>query len=73
MRGLPIDLQARTLLATGDVDDILIGNYPATDEELEALSKINYQAIEIRVDEVPEITDNEKLIMYDFDPSLGSL
>ncbi|MFQ7172290.1 MAG: hypothetical protein ACLRQF_09520 [Thomasclavelia ramosa] len=23
---LPIDLQARTLLATGDVDDILIGN-----------------------------------------------
>lgn len=68
MRGLPIDLQARTLLATGDVDDILIGNYPATDEELEALSKINYQAIEIRVDEVPEITDNEKLIMYDFAP-----
>ncbi|MCB5484568.1 MupG family TIM beta-alpha barrel fold protein, partial [Blautia faecis] len=58
MRGLPIDLQARTLLATGDVDDILIGNYPATDEELEAVSKINYQAIEIRVDEVPEITDN---------------
>ena len=68
MRGLPIDLQARTLLATGDVDDSLIGNYPATDEELEALSKINYQAIEIRVDEVPEITDNEKLIMYDFAP-----
>lgn len=68
MRGLPIDLQARLMLAAGNVDDILIGNYPATDEELEALSKLNYQAIEIKVDEVPEITDNEKIIMYEFGP-----
>ncbi|WP_296875461.1 DUF871 domain-containing protein [Thomasclavelia sp.] len=68
MRGLPIDLQARLMLAAGNVDDILIGNYPATDEELEALSKLNYQAIEIKVDEVPEITENEKMIMYEFGP-----
>lgn len=68
MRGLPIDLQARYLLATGDVDDILIGNYPATDEELEALAKIDFQAIEVKVDEVEGLTDNEKLIMYDFAP-----
>ena len=68
MRGLPIEVQARYLLATGDVDDILIGNYPATDEELEALSKINYQAIELRVDEVEDITENEQLIMYEFIP-----
>ena len=66
MRGLPIDLQARLMLAAGNVDDILIGNYPATDEELEALSKINFQAIEMRVDEVPEITANEQMIMYEF-------
>ena len=68
MRGLPIDLQARLMLAAGNVDDILIGNYPATDEELEALSKINFQAIEMRVDEVPEITENEQMIMYEFGP-----
>lgn len=68
MRGLPIDLQARYLLATGDVDDILIGNYPASDEELEALSKVNLQAIEIRVDEAEGISDNEKMIMYDYAP-----
>ena len=68
MRGLPIDLQARLMLAAGNVDDILIGNYPATDEELEALSKINFQAIEMRVDEVPEITANEQMIMYEFGP-----
>lgn len=68
MRTLPIEVQARYLLATGDVDDILIGNYPATDAELEALSKINYQAIELRVDEVEGITDAERGIMYDFEP-----
>lgn len=68
MRGLPIDLQARYLLATGDVDDILIGNYPASDEELEALSKINFQAIEFRVNEVEGCTDTERDIMYNFAP-----
>lgn len=68
MRGLPIEVQARYLLATGDVDDILIGNYPASDEELEALSKINYQAIELRVDEAEGISDNEKEIMYEYAP-----
>ena len=68
MRGLPIEVQARYLLATGDIDDILIGNYPATDEELEALASVNYQAIELRIDEVEEISDNEKMIMYDFAP-----
>lgn len=68
MRGLPIDLQARYLLATGDVDDILIGNYPASDEELEALAKIDFQAIQLRVDEVEGITDLERGIMYDFAP-----
>ncbi|WP_050637036.1 DUF871 domain-containing protein [Candidatus Stoquefichus sp. SB1] len=68
MRGLPIDLQARYLLATGDVDDVLIGNYPASDEELEALSKVNLQAIEIKVDEAEGISDNEKMIMYDYAP-----
>ena len=66
MRPLPIEVQARYLLATGDVDDIIVGNYPASTEELEALSKINFQALELRVDEVPEITDNEKYIMYEF-------
>ena len=68
MRPLPIEVQARYLLATGDVDDIIVGNYPASTKELEALSKINFQALELRVDEVTEITDNEKYIMYEFAP-----
>ena len=68
MRGLPIEVQARYLLATGDVDDILIGNYPASDEELEALAKVNFQAIELRVNEAEGITDKERGVMYDFAP-----
>lgn len=68
MRTLPIDLQARYYLATGDVDDILIGNYPATDEELEALAKVNLQAMEIKIDEVEGITENEKKVMYEYEP-----
>lgn len=43
MRPLPIEVQARYLLATGDVDDIIVGNYPASTKELEALSKINFK------------------------------
>ena len=48
--------------------EIMVGNYPASTKELEALSKINFQALELRVDEVTEITDNEKYIMYEFAP-----
>lgn len=40
MRDLPIDLQARELLGTGDVDDILIGNAYASKEEMAQLQKI---------------------------------
>jgi hypothetical protein len=40
MRSYPIDLQARLLLATGDVDDILVGNAYASEEELAALQDV---------------------------------
>lgn len=40
LRGLPIDLQARILHATGNVDDIIIGNAYATEEELSELQNV---------------------------------
>ena len=40
LRKLPIDLQARMLLATGDVDDILIGNAFASEEEFKKLQEV---------------------------------
>ncbi len=40
LRLLPIDLQARILLATGNVDDILIGNAYASEEEFKKLQEV---------------------------------
>ena len=40
LRMLPIDLQARMMLATGDVDDILIGNAYASEEEFKKLQEV---------------------------------
>ncbi len=67
MRGLPIDLQARYYLATGDIDDIIIGNAYATEEELKALSELDMQSIVLKMDE-EGTTDVEKEIVYDYAP-----
>lgn len=40
MRDMPIDLQARLLLGTGTVDDLLIGNAYATEEEFASLQQV---------------------------------
>lgn len=39
-RDLPIDLQLREMLATGNVDDILIGNAYASEEEFQAMQEV---------------------------------
>lgn len=40
LRDYPIDLQARIMLATNKIDDILIGNAYASEEELKALQEV---------------------------------
>lgn len=40
LRDLPIDLQTRIILATGEVDDILIGNAYASESELKAIAEV---------------------------------
>jgi len=40
LRDLPIDLQVRILLATGGVDDIIIGNAYASEAEFEAIAEM---------------------------------
>lgn len=67
-RGLPIDLQARHLIALGNIDDILIGNYPATDEELVALSQVNWQYLEFKVEEEEGLSEVEKKVLYEHFP-----
>ena len=58
LRMLPIDLQARMLLATGDVDDILIGNAFASEDEFKKLQEV--------------LKENEKL-SKELDPTLKML
>ena len=56
LRDYPIDLQARILLATNDVDDILIGNAYASEEELKDL----YEAV--KAADVNPIKDPEPIL-----------
>ena len=69
-RGLPIDLQVRHLLATTKIDDILIGNAYATEEELKAISKIDTAKITFKIEVSEDATDEEKNIIYSY-PHFG--
>ncbi len=44
-RDLPIDVQAKDLLATGLIDDVIIGNAFASEEELKALSEVDHRQL----------------------------
>lgn len=66
-RGLPIDVQLRHMIACEKIDDILIGNAYASEEELVALSKVNLSKTMIRVDCVASISDEEANILFEID------
>ena len=65
-RDLPIDVQARHLLATGVIDDILIGNCFATEEELKALSEVNLNMPTFNIDLEEGVTEEELDVIYNF-------
>jgi len=64
-RELPIEVQAKHLFSTGFIDDVIIGNAFASEEELKALSKINKNMLKFKVNLVDEIPDVEKTIILD--------
>ncbi|MFC7442491.1 DUF871 domain-containing protein [Laceyella putida] len=49
-RQLPITVQAKHLFATGLIDDVIIGNAYASEEELRALSQINPELLSFTVE-----------------------
>ncbi|MEG0328993.1 MAG: MupG family TIM beta-alpha barrel fold protein [Longicatena sp.] len=63
-RNLPIDLQARHMLACELIDDILIGNTFASEEELKALSQIDTTKTMMRLDLDENISETEKDILF---------
>lgn len=62
-RDLPIDLQLRHLVALGYNDDFFIGNAFASEDELEAMSKVDLNKITMKVDIDDQISEVEKSII----------
>lgn len=52
---LPIDLQARMMLATGNIDELLVGNAYATEEELKKLYEVLKESSKIQNDLDPTL------------------
>lgn len=63
-RNLPIEIQAKHLFATGLIDDVIIGNAYASEEELRRLSKVNRYQVELAVETLDAATEIEKMIMF---------
>ena len=63
-RGLPAAVQAKHLWATGLIDDVVIGNAYAAEEELKALGELNPYLLELDVELEDGITDIEKKILF---------
>ena len=62
-RDLPLDFQARHLSAMGLVDDIIISNCFATEEELASIGQIDRSLVQLRPQAAAGITENELAIV----------
>lgn len=63
-RDLPIDVQARHLFATRMIDDVIIANAYAPEEELEALSHIEPGKLTFKVELEAPLQETEEKILY---------
>ncbi|WP_239256568.1 DUF871 domain-containing protein [Listeria ilorinensis] len=59
-RGQDIVVQAKDLWNTGLIDDVIVGNMFASEEELKALGELNRNELTLRVEFLPDATDVEK-------------
>lgn len=64
-RNLPLATQTKHLFATGLIDDVIIGNAYASDEELEAMAAVNRYQLEFDVVVDREISELERTIIED--------
>lgn len=62
-RYLDIAIQLKHLIALGYVDDIIISNSFASDEELERVAKIYTSYITLKIDNIENLSENEKIIL----------
>lgn len=64
-RDLPIEVQAKHLFATNLIDDVIIANAFASEEELKRLSEIDRYMMEFSVEVMDNIPELEKKIMFE--------
>lgn len=64
-RNLDIDLQARHLIATNLIDNVLIANCYATEDEFKSLSKIVEGKVNFKIDKECKLSEVEEKILYD--------
>lgn len=63
-RNLPVTLQASHLVATGLIDDIIIGNSFASDEELKQLSEMNLDVMQLDITVNDNLSDVERSLLF---------
>lgn len=63
-RNMDIVQQAKHLVATGLIDDIIIGNAFASDDELSRLAKINQDQIQLMVNSQNDLDSVERQILF---------
>lgn len=64
-RNLPIDVQAKHLFATGLIDDVIISNAYASEEEMKALRDINQDLLTFNIKTVDTVSDLERKIIFE--------
>lgn len=64
-RRLPIEVQAKHLFATNMIDDVIIGNAYASEEELKAVGNIDRYQVQFNIDFVSTLSDIEKTIVLE--------
>lgn len=65
-RGLPIDLQVRHLISTEMIDDILIGNAFASEDELKAIARLDLTKTTIAMHPVKDLSKEEHRVIRSF-------
>lgn len=63
-RKLPIEIQAKHLFATELIDDVIIGNAYASEEELKKLGEVDRYQVDFEIELVRNINDIEKDILF---------
>lgn len=73
-RVLPIDVQAKHFIATGLIDDIIIANAFASEDELKALSELNKDKLIFNMDFHETATElDKKIVLEEFHQNRGDV